>query len=524
MKQKWIAVLMAAVFMLLTAMGCAKEEQAGAENPDAYRNRFEAAAVSRQLDSVEGVTSERILETEGDVLISVDYPVVTGAPDISAEMKTFAEGKLADFRTAAEAASAEHKNETSSLMVTYKPYRTEGGLLSIKFTTESKLAGQETAEEIDAFVYDTAANKKLGLTDVFDAAQDYLTPIAQEAQAYLQNNEVLRKTVNEDQIAKGAAPSEEKYADFALAPDKVLFFFNRGTIAPAEAGSFEVGIPLAKLAGVLNEENKEAVLGAEQASAVQAAQGAVPAGPAETDIQQIRTRDGFMTAKSIEGIDPMNDKVIAITFDDGPHETLTPKLLDILKENGVVATFFMLGQNAEKYPDIVKRAYDEGHEIGTHSWDHRDSWPNLSMGERLDQYTKANDAIQAATGLRTLIDRPPYGAMTEEMAAQIGREQIIWSVDPEDWKYRDADEVYDRVVDGTDSGGYVQDGGIILSHDIHATTVEAFARIIPRLKDEGYTFVTVTQLMQIAEARGQDMEKYKFFSAPAAASASKNED
>lgn len=523
MKQKWIAVLTAAVFMVLAAVGCAKGEQVDAENPDAYRNRFEAAAVSRQLDSVEGVTSGHILETEGNVLVSVDYPVIADAPDISAEMKTFVEEKLAEFRTAAKAASTENKSGPSSLMVTYKPYRTEGGLLSIKFTTKSKLASQETSEEVDAFVYDTTTNKKLGLTDVFDSTQDYLTSIAQEAQACLRNNEVLRKHADEDQIAEGAAPSEEKYEDFVLAPDKVLFFFNRGTILPSEAGSFAVGIPFTKLAGVLNEGNKEAILGTEQEGAMQDVHGAAHAGPAETDIRQIRARDGFMTAKSIEGIDPMGDKVIAITFDDGPHETLTPKLLDILEENGVVATFFMLGQNAEKYPDIVKRAYDEGHEIGTHSWDHRDSWPKLSTDDRLDQYTKANDAIQAATGLRTLIDRPPYGAMQEEMAAQIGREQIIWSVDPEDWKYRDADEVYDRVIDGTDNGGYVRDGGIILSHDIHATTVEAFARIIPKLKDEGYTFVTVTQLMQIAEARGQDMGEYKFFSAPTAADASKNE-
>jgi len=208
-----------------------------------------------------------------------------------------------------------------------------------------------------------------------------------------------------------------------------------------------------------------------------------------TSLAQLQAKDGYMPPKSLDGIDPLNDKVVALTFDDGPHPENTPKLLDILKENDAVATFFMVGTNAEEYPDIVKRVYDEGHEIGTHSWNHKDLM-TLSLDEIMtNQYGKANDAIEAATGLRALIDRPPYGSMSEDMAEQIGREQILWSVDPEDWKYRDADTVYDHVVNGTDNGGYVRDGGIILSHDIHATTIDAYERIIPALKEEGYKFV-----------------------------------
>ncbi len=236
-----------------------------------------------------------------------------------------------------------------------------------------------------------------------------------------------------------------------------------------------------------------------------------------SSLPQLQAKDGYMKPKSLGGIDPMNDKVVALTFDDGPHGTLTPKLLDILKDNGVVATFFMLGENAEKYPDIVKRAYDEGNEIGTHSWNHKDL-KKLSLDQIMqDQYGKANDAIEAATGLRALIDRPPYGSMTEDLAAQIGREQVMWSVDPNDWKTenRNPDTVYNNVVKGTSDGGSVTDGAIVLSHDIHETTVQAYDRIIKALKEEGYQFVTVTQMMQIAEIRGKEIQ-YRFSSAPTA--------
>ena len=233
---------------------------------------------------------------------------------------------------------------------------------------------------------------------------------------------------------------------------------------------------------------------------------------ADTSLTQLQAKDGYMQPKSLEGIDPLNDKVIALTFDDGPNPVKTPELLDILEKNDAVATFFMVGNLVEKNAELVKRAYDEGNEIGTHCYSHpTEAWKNMSTEERLAEYTQANDTIQAATGLRALIDRPVGGGMTEEMAEQIGREQIIWSVDPEDWKYKDADTVYAHVMNGWNEGN-VEDGAVILSHDIYQSTVDAYARIIPALKEQGYKFVTVTQMMQIAEIRGKKIE-YRFFSA-----------
>lgn len=240
-----------------------------------------------------------------------------------------------------------------------------------------------------------------------------------------------------------------------------------------------------------------------------------------TDIAQLQPKsEKFMQPKSLDGIDPLNDKVIALTFDDGPNPVKTPEMLDILKENGVVATFFVVGNLVEEHPGIVKRAYEEGNEIGTHSYTHPEkTWRGMSESEILDEYTKANDAIEAETGLRTLFDRPVGGGMKEEMAEQIGREQIIWSVDPEDWNnakgYRDADKIYDHVMNGTNGGGKATDGAVVLSHEIYQSTVDAYKKIIPALKEQGYKFVTVSQMMQIAEIRGAEIP-YLFHKAPGA--------
>lgn len=245
-----------------------------------------------------------------------------------------------------------------------------------------------------------------------------------------------------------------------------------------------------------------------------------PTAAAQTDIPQLNLNGNFMAAKSIDGIDPYNDKVVALTFDDGPHPENTDKLLNILAENDAVATFFVLGENAERYPDVIERIYAGGNEIGTHSYSHTDLM-KLSLDEIMsNEYGKTNDVLEGIIGVRAAIDRPPYGSMSDDRAAEIGREQILWSVDPEDWKdeYKSTSSLMDNIFNGTNSGVKVSDGAIILSHDIHATTVDAYDTIIKELKAQGYKFVTITQMMQIAELRGKDLG-YKFNGAPSAENA-----
>lgn len=236
-----------------------------------------------------------------------------------------------------------------------------------------------------------------------------------------------------------------------------------------------------------------------------------------SELPQLNLEGNYMPAKPLDGIDPLNDKVVALTFDDGPHPERTDKLLQVLADNGVAATFFVLGERVELYPDVLQRTYDAGHEIGTHSYDHKDLM-KLSLEQVIsEQYGKTNDLIEGVLGVRTMIDRPPYGSMTDERAVELGRAQIMWTVDPEDWKeeYKSTDKLVDNIMNGTNTGLKVGDGAVILSHDIHQTTVDAYDAIIKTLLNEGYRFVTVTQMMQISELRGKD-PGYKFNGAPAA--------
>lgn len=186
--------------------------------------------------------------------------------------------------------------------------------------------------------------------------------------------------------------------------------------------------------------------------------------------------------------------VLAMTFDDGPHPVNTPKLLDLLKQRNIKATFFVVGKNAQEYPQIIRRIIEEGHEIGNHTWTHA-SLTTRSDAQIRSELKMSEDALVAAAGYRPHLIRPPYGAINtrikELMNAEFGYSTIMWSVDPNDWKRPGVSVVTSRLVNGAHKGA------ILLAHDIHAPTIQAMPSTFDQLLAKGYQFVTVSQLMNI---------------------------
>jgi peptidoglycan-N-acetylglucosamine deacetylase len=195
---------------------------------------------------------------------------------------------------------------------------------------------------------------------------------------------------------------------------------------------------------------------------------------------------------------------IAMTFDDGPHPVLTPRLLDMLKARGIKATFFLIGQNAFEYPDIVRRIAAEGHEIGNHTWNHP-QLTKLNPAALREEIERTSSTIAEIIGKPLLVMRPPYGATSDYINHWINREfgmkVILWSVDPLDWKYRNSARVERQILAGA------QPGAIILSHDIHATTVAAMPDVFESLLAKGYKFVTVSELIAMDKPAPQVAHK-----------------
>src|SRR5437867_9227512 len=186
---------------------------------------------------------------------------------------------------------------------------------------------------------------------------------------------------------------------------------------------------------------------------------------------------------------------IAMTFDDGPSATLTPKLLDLLAAHHIKATFFVIGENVAEHPDIIARAAREGHEIGNHSWSHPNFAKMSDPGVR-SQLQRTDDAIKSATGMRPTLLRPPYGSITARekrwIHDEFGYQIILWDVDPYDWKRPGPAVVRNRILKET------QPGSIVLSHDIHPGTIEAMPSTFDALEAKGFKFVTVSELIRMA--------------------------
>ena len=187
-------------------------------------------------------------------------------------------------------------------------------------------------------------------------------------------------------------------------------------------------------------------------------------------------------------IDPSRP-MVALTFDDGPDETWSNAILDVLEENHALATFFEVGRNVRACPDPVGRMVEMGCEVASHSNAHKDL-SKLKKKALLQDLDAADAAFAAAGAEAPLLVRPPYGAVNKNVKSATGRAMITWTVDTEDWKSRDAQTVID----------YVQsipelDGEIILMHSIYQSTAEAVAVLVPWLQEQGYQLVTVTELM-----------------------------
>ena len=201
-------------------------------------------------------------------------------------------------------------------------------------------------------------------------------------------------------------------------------------------------------------------------------------------MEDVREACGYVSASAT----PVEAPKIALTFDDGPSAAWTPALLDGLKERGVKATFFLIGENADKNPEIVKRMAEEGHLIGNHTYHHVEL-TKVSENEARLELADTSAVIVRITGKEPEYMRPPFGAWQRKLEQEIRMLPVLWTIDPLDWTTENQDEIVNKVV--TEA----EENDIILLHDCYKSSVEAGLRIVDILQEEGFVFVTVDELL-----------------------------
>lgn len=202
------------------------------------------------------------------------------------------------------------------------------------------------------------------------------------------------------------------------------------------------------------------------------------AGSPETEVVERRKPSGTAVPGS----------VVALTFDDGPHKVYTKQLLDGLRERGIHASFFLMGENLEGNEELIRQMKEDGHLIGNHSFCHV-KLTEEGAEQVCRDVEKTGDLIEDLTGQYPRYLRPPYGDWNEALEEKLDLETVFWTVDSLDWKLKNTEKIVKRVEKS------VRNGDIILMHDIFSTSVEAALQLADELQSQGYQFVTVDELM-----------------------------
>jgi peptidoglycan/xylan/chitin deacetylase (PgdA/CDA1 family) len=353
--------------------------------------------------------------------------------------------------------------------MSFKTYRLNDDVVSFAFKRYVSLRDMaNTSETYLTKNYNLASGQSYQLSDIFTGK--YLEALSAKALAALKNRDDFTDNNRHASLELGLAAKPENFERFVLSGDEIIFYFNRYQLGPRDISPQQFQLKLGDMSDYLQPNFKSSTHSTAKPTPPehQSPIAENPSPPATQDLA--------------------NKKLIALTFDDGPNPATTNRLLDILKSENVVATFFVLGSRTDYYPQIVKRAYLDGHAIASHTYNHL-NLVNLSPADRQAETNNTVTAIKNATGAAPRLMRPPYGSYNSTVLADAGMPIALWSVDPEDWRYRDSAVVTNSVLTR------VQDGDIVLLHDIYDTSVNAASQIIPALKGQSYTFVTVEQLI-----------------------------
>ena len=207
----------------------------------------------------------------------------------------------------------------------------------------------------------------------------------------------------------------------------------------------------------------------------------------EAEIEKEAEKEGLVLSGG-RYLDP-SKPMIALTFDDGPYAPVGNRIMDSMEQYNGRATFFVVGNRVADYKTEIKRMHDNGHEIANHTYDHK-NLSKLSADEIVSQVELCNQAVAAITGESPRLVRLPGGSKNSTVLGNVHYPIILWNIDTLDWKTKNADKSVEAVL------GKVKDGDIILMHELYKSSGDAAVRMIPALSDQGYQFVTVSELIR----------------------------
>ncbi len=370
-----------------------------------------------------------------DDFVSISYPVT----NIS-----FLDEAISSYITKVKAEFDLNRNK-KELNISYTYKEVNDDIVSVGFQTE--IITDKKINKIKTFTYNRKSNKFLTLDD-----------IAKDLNVF--DDDIKKSLLKEYQNADMEYLNGISYEYFTIGDENLTLYFNPTLLNLDYDEIVHLDIPLNSLDLLI-------------------------------DIDKTQSNDYYFNIKK-RNIN-LDDKVVALTFDDGPSR-YTEGILDILKKNDACGTFFIIGNKVEFYGDVLRKMLEYNNEIGNHSYDHK-YLTRLSESEFKEEVNKTQEVIKKETGYSPTLFRPSYGGYNDTLKSYTDLKFVLWDVDSRDWSVKSKDRILKNVLPN------VKSGSIILMHDNHEYALNALEDMIKSLKDDGYKFVTVSELLEFKKIR-----------------------
>ena len=409
-----------------------------------------------------GIRSKFVTRDNKREKVSIEYPI-TENEKINRLISESIDKIDRDFQNTVLLATVFDKPMTET--IGYQVTHNTSEALSIVVNIKQDMNGAHPASMTQFWTFDKKSGEVVGLADFieqFDEAAEAIISAAKD------NISQIIKQRQQPEIDLNEIINKEALSNFIITNNgnSLAWPLGQASLLPSSYGELTITVPISSVSKYLQNPTARKF-----ANIPKPAEKPKPAPAAPTPAPST------------------GNKVIALTFDDGPGP-YTAHLLDILDQYGAKATFFLIGSKVSGQASVVRSIQARGHQLGNHSWSHPEL-PKLSVDQIAGEIDRTNEAIRQATGVKPSILRPPYGAVNGVVLEQLrlrNMSSILWSVDTRDWADRNSQIVCSRAVAGA------RPGAVILMHDIHQTSVNAVPCILSSLKQQGYSFVTIQRL------------------------------
>lgn len=442
MKQKLFSLLLIFSFVL-TITGCKSNQN---------NSMHDVPSISYEIqNSSHDVGSpQKIISYQENLTYDMQFPYI-GNSNIDQIILNHITEKVNTFMSDNVDYKANSKGDRKELYSSYQTFSYGDNNLSVEIQYLTKDPSNKTEiETVETLVF----NKEKLISNESVFKKNKIDIVTQAIKDAILSNEKYKSDFEKN--PNTIPESIDAVKHFVFSDDSVIFFYATGSVLPVQHGIVSIEIPKEKIQEAFSTSSPEPFKG--------------PKSSAREAVEQ-------------------GKPIIALTFDDGPMDGKTNIILDELEKYDAHATFFVVGNQAEKCPDILKRQIDLGCEIGNHTYSHA-SLSNLSADQISSQIDKTNNIVQQATGVVPSLVRPPYGNKNQTVKNTVKAPLILWDVDTLDWKTKNTNSTINKVLNEA------ADGNIILMHDIHDATVQAIKTIIPKLIDKGFYLATVSEMFE----------------------------